>query len=194
MVRFGWNFAHSLGKYLGWFCHFFKIFIFKGVVTSFRQNEAKTLGQPGDFKNGRILLKFGTLVPWVNIWGCFFHFLKIMIFGAWGRVFHQNEAGSLETVKMVGFGWNLVQLFLGWISRGIFFNFWKFWFLGPGDEFFTKTRLIVWGRLEISKMFCFTTGPLNNLKILKLSPVRLARLSMIKRGGCDGHCIAFFMM
>jgi len=52
----------------------------------------KTLGQPGDFKNCSIWLKFGTLVPWVNIWGCFFHFSKILIFGAWGQFFRQNEA------------------------------------------------------------------------------------------------------
>ena len=46
-----------------------------------------TLGQPGGFKNGRIWLKFCTLVPWVNTWGCFFIFLKILIFGAWGTSF-----------------------------------------------------------------------------------------------------------
>ena len=55
----------------------------------------KTLGQAGHFKKGRIWLKFGTLVPSVNIWGVFFHFLKILIFGAWERVFRQNEAKTL---------------------------------------------------------------------------------------------------
>ena len=33
----------SLSKYLGVFFHFFKIFIFKGMVTLFRQNEAGRL-------------------------------------------------------------------------------------------------------------------------------------------------------
>ena len=78
-----------------WFFLFLKILIFGAWGRIFRQNEAKTLGQPGDFKNGRIWLKFCTLVPWVNIWECFYHFLKILIFGAWGRVFRQNEAKTL---------------------------------------------------------------------------------------------------
>ena len=71
----------------GCFFHFSKILIFGAWVQVFSQNEAKTLGQPGGFKNGSIWLKFGTHVPWVNIWGRF-HFSKILIFGAWGRVFH----------------------------------------------------------------------------------------------------------
>ena len=41
----------------------------------------KTLWQPRKPKNGSIWLKFGTLFPWVNTWGAFFHFLKILIFG-----------------------------------------------------------------------------------------------------------------
>ena len=51
----------------------------------------KILVQPGDLKNGGIWLKFCTLGPWVNTWGCFFHFLKILIFGAWGRVFFSQN-------------------------------------------------------------------------------------------------------
>ena len=56
----------------------------------------ETLGQPGDPKSCRICLKFGTLVPWVNTWGCFFHFLKIFIFGATGPV---GPKRSRKTVK-----------------------------------------------------------------------------------------------
>ena len=41
----------------------------------------KTLGRAGGFKNGSIWLKFGTLIPWVNL-GVFFHFSKILIFWA----------------------------------------------------------------------------------------------------------------
>ena len=65
----------------GYFFHFFKILIFSGVVTSFSpKTRLKTLGQSGDFRNGPIWLKFCTLDPWVNPWGCFFHFFKILIF------------------------------------------------------------------------------------------------------------------
>ena len=74
------------------FFHFLKIFIFKCVVTSFRQNKAKTFGQYGDFKNNRIWLKFVTFVPWVNIWGCFFHFLKnISFLEPWDKFLHLKE-------------------------------------------------------------------------------------------------------
>ena len=44
----------SLGEYLGVFFSFFKNFDFGAWGRVFRQNEAKTLGQPGDFKNGPI--------------------------------------------------------------------------------------------------------------------------------------------
>ena len=97
----------SLGEYLGVFFSFSKILIFGAWGQVFRQNEAKTLGRAGGFKNGPIWLKFGTLVPWVNIWRCFFHFSKVLIFGALGRVFCQNEAKTLGQpggLKMVRFG------------------------------------------------------------------------------------------
>ena len=48
--------------------------------------------QASGFKNGRIWLKFCSLVSWPNTWGVFyFHISKIRIFWAWGRVFRQNE-------------------------------------------------------------------------------------------------------
>ena len=65
-----------------------------------------TLGQPGDFKNGQIWLKFWTVVLWVNIWEVLFHFFKILIFGALGQVFAITRLdfwSSLETSRMVGF-------------------------------------------------------------------------------------------
>jgi len=52
------------------------------------------MGQSGEPKNGWIWLKFGALVPWVNIWGCFFSFFEN---------FHEKPRGSLESPKMVGF-------------------------------------------------------------------------------------------
>jgi len=42
----------------------------------------KTLGQPTEPKNGWNWLKFGTLVPWINTWGIFFHFFLNSLF--WG--------------------------------------------------------------------------------------------------------------
>ena len=62
-----------------------------------------TLGQSGDFKNGRILLKFCTLVPRVNIWGffSFFVFSKVVIFWALGRFFHYCcEWNSWQNLKL----------------------------------------------------------------------------------------------
>ena len=59
----------SLGEYLGLFFHFSKALIFGAWGRVFRQNEARHLEQIKDLKNGSILLKFGTLLPWVNIWG-----------------------------------------------------------------------------------------------------------------------------
>ena len=104
-----------------------------------------TLGQPGDFKNGQIWLKFWTVVLCVNIWGVLFHFFKILIFGALGQVFaitRLNFRGSLETSRMVGFNWSFAHLFLGWISGGVFSFFKNF---------------------KVSLMFCYimlhTIGP-----------------------------------
>ena len=95
----------------------------------------KTLGQPGDFKNCSIWLKFCTLVPWVNIWGCFFHFQKFWFLGPGDEFFLKTRLklwGSLDTSKIVRFGWNFAHLFLGWKPGSTFLTFWKFWFLGPG--------------------------------------------------------------
>ena len=39
------------------------------------------MGQPRDFKNGPIVLKFGILLSWVIILRRFFHFSKNLIFG-----------------------------------------------------------------------------------------------------------------
>ena len=47
----------------------------------------------------------------------------------------------LETFKIMGFGWNVVHLFLRWISEESLLIFQKFWFLGLGDKFIVRTRL-----------------------------------------------------
>ena len=55
MMGFAWDFAHL---FFGRFFYFSKIFIFGAWGRVFSQNEAKTLGQPGDLKNDGIWLKF----------------------------------------------------------------------------------------------------------------------------------------
>ena len=84
----------------GCFFHFFKIFIFGAKGPFLAQNGSKTLGQPGDFKNGPILLKFCTLVPWVNIWESFFSFFQNFHFWGHGTLFGPKRWASLETSKM----------------------------------------------------------------------------------------------
>ena len=84
IVRFGWNLVHSfLGRIpLGiFFFHFWAL-----GTTKRGQN----FGEP---KNGPIWLKFGTLVPLVNTWGCLFYyyFLKILTFGPWIILFGHNQ-------------------------------------------------------------------------------------------------------
>ena len=60
-LKFG-KLAHLMNPWV--FFSFFENFDFLGLGTSFFfQKEAKTLRHPGDFKDGRIWLKFCTLVP-----------------------------------------------------------------------------------------------------------------------------------
>ena len=102
MVRFGWNLAHLfLGRISGGVFFIFQKFWFLGPGRRvFRQNEAKTLGQPGDPKNGPIWLKFGTFVPWVNIW-VFFHFSKNVKFWAWDEFFKTATIGPPNSWKIL---------------------------------------------------------------------------------------------
>ena len=83
---------------------------------------------------------------WARIWQCLYvcMYVCMSVRKLWG---------SLETSKMVQFGWNFAHLFLGWISGGVFFIFQKFWFLGPGDEFFAKTRLKLRAAWRLQKLF-----------------------------------------
>ena len=62
-----------------------------------------------------------TLVPWVNIWGCFFIFQKFWFLGP--GTFCRNEAKSLG-------------------QPGDFKNGW-IWFLGPGDEFLESVMYVM---------------------------------------------------
>ena len=105
-----------------------------GVVTSFTQNEAETLGQSGDFKNVSIWLKFCTLGPWVNTWGYFFHFFKILIFMGVVTSFTQNKAENFGVAWRLQKLSDLAEILYTWTlgeSLGVFFSFFsKFSFLG----------------------------------------------------------------
>ena len=103
----------------------------------------KTLGQPGDFKNCRIGLKFDTLVPWINTWGCFFHFLKILIFGPRGPFFRSKRAKTLGQPREPKNYW--IWLKFGthvlWANTwGCFFHFLKILIFGPRGPFFRSKR------------------------------------------------------
>ena len=146
MVRFGWNFAHLI---LGWIpgviFSFFKIFIFRDVVTSFSpKTRLKTLGHAGDFKNGPIWLKFCTLVPWVNPWGCFFHIFKILIFR--GVVTSISPKTRLKTLgPAVDFKnypiWLKFCTLVPWVN----WNSLSFWILQLGLRMTTTTVLDWYG-------------------------------------------------
>ena len=91
--------------------------------------------------------------------GDFFHFFKTFDFWGFRTSFFSKMRlklwGSLETFKMVGFGWNFAHLFLGWISEEFFHLFKNFDFWGLVYHFWLKTRLKLWGQLETSKMIGF---------------------------------------
>jgi len=132
----------------------------------------KTLGQPTEPKNGWIWLKFGTLVPWINTWGSFFIKFKINFRPKLG----QNLQGSLESPKMIGFGWNLLHLFLGWISGGIFsffknihwLNVMSKWHVKPGVAETEIEPSVVNTRYYILKtLIIFRTSAMRNKKIWK---------------------------
>jgi len=55
----------------------------------------KTLGQPRGVNNDPIMLKFGTLVDWMNIWG-YFLFFENFPFWALRTRFSLKLRGSLE--------------------------------------------------------------------------------------------------
>jgi len=65
---------------------------------------------------------------------------------------HMKLWGSLESPKMIRFGWNLVHLFLGWISGGFFFYFLKIFIFGPWGPNWPEN---LWGSLERPKMVGF---------------------------------------
>ena len=117
----------------------------------------KTLGHAGDFKNCRVWLKFCTLVCWVNIWGLFFIFWKFWFLGSGDEFFAKMRLklwSSLETSKIVVFGWNSAHLFLGWIS-GVFFSFFKNLIFGALGRVFRQNEAKTLGHLETSKMVGF---------------------------------------
>ena len=129
-----------------------------------RQCVPNTLGE--DLKNGRIWLKFCTLVSWVNI--CFFN-SKILIFKAWERVFAKtrlNLWGSLETLKKkldlaeILHTCSLSEYISGFL---FFFTFQKIWFFGPDDEFSPSVRVYIILALQTPMGICISMSSNVNL-------------------------------
>ena len=120
----------SFGEYPGALFSFFKNFDFGAWGRVFRQNEALTFGQAGDLKYGQIWLKFCTHVFLGECLGVFFSFFKKkLIFGAWGRVFRQNEArtfGRPEDLKWSDLAEIWDTSFFGVCLRDIFSFFKRF--------------------------------------------------------------------
>ena len=83
VIRICWNLcSDSFYQYEGICNLFFESFIFLGLfgpfwVQKMAQNLQYSLRQP---KNDQILLKFGILITFMNIWGNVIQFLKILYF------------------------------------------------------------------------------------------------------------------
>jgi len=54
------------------------------------------LGQPREFKNSAIVLKFDTLVDWMNTWLTLFSIFQNLHFWVFGTLFVLNLWGSIE--------------------------------------------------------------------------------------------------
>ena len=65
----------------------------------FAKTRLELWGSLGDLKNGPFWLKFGTLLPWVNILGIIFHFSKNVKFGAWDEFFTTATNGPPNSWK-----------------------------------------------------------------------------------------------
>ena len=139
----------------GWFFHFFKIFIYKDVVTIFHQNEAwrleasKMIGFDWNLHTWSLGESLGMF---------FFHFFKIFIFKGVVTSFSPETRlwGTLETSKMGLFDWNFVHiLFL--------FHFLKILIFGA------------WGRVNLLSniLLMFTIGPTSNLIFTEVEPSAL---------------------
>ena len=139
----------------GCFFHFFKILIFKGVVTSFSpKTRLKTLGQAGDFKNGSISLKFCTLVCWMNPWGFYFYFFKIFIFK--GVVTSFSPKTRLKTLR-----------------PAVYFKDYPIWL--------KSCTLVPWVNWNSISFWILQLGLRNDLKDTEVEPVRLARSTVTEK-------------
>ena len=116
----------------------------------------KTLGQAGHFKNGWIWLKFGTLVPWVNIWGCFFSFFENFDFWGLGTSFSPKRGWQPGDFKN-GPIWLKFCTLAHWVNTlGCVFHFFKIFIFGAwGRVLAPKRGWKLWGRLNTSKMIRF---------------------------------------
>ena len=108
----------TLGEYLGVFFSFFENFHFWARGTRFlAQNGPKSSGQPTEPKNCWIWLIFGTLVPWVNTWGCFF-FSFYENFHFWAR----GTRFGLKWTKIFGAAYTAQKLLVPvevWYTRSL---------------------------------------------------------------------------
>lgn len=117
----------------GCFFDFFKILIFGPLWSvSGPKMGCKPLGCCREGVSGPISLKFGTLIAWVNVWGWFSHFFKILIFGPLGPV-----SGPKMDRKPLGCsreglnGQIMSEIWHTCVNPWqCFFIFWKFSFLG----------------------------------------------------------------
>ena len=149
MVGFGWNFALL---FLGWihgvYFSFFQNFHFYGRGHNI---SPKRGWEAGDFKNGRIWLKFCTLVPWVNTWGSFNIFSKFSFLRAWSQFFAKTRLGGWVLQKWLDLAEILHTCSLS-EYLGVFFHISKI-FIFKGVV--TSLRQNKAGRLETSKMVGF---------------------------------------
>ena len=126
-------------------------------------------------------------------WEWFFHFSKFLIYWVLGQVFSRNEAklwASLQTSKMVGFGWNsFFKILIIWAWEQVLKN-WQEQvnqFSGKSDNL---AKRLGWRKSPacpkvnlcylILNIWSFTIGPSNNLKILKCSPMRCAHSTITR--------------
>ena len=129
---FGWNFAHLFFGWLVIHCFIFQKFWFLGLRDDFLAKTRPKLW--GRLKTSNMVW-FGwsfthLFLGWIPR-GVSFIFQKFWFLGLGDKFFCQSEAKtfgqrvSLETSKLIRFGWNFKHLILGQISDGYSLHFLK---------------------------------------------------------------------
>ena len=92
-------------------------------------------------KNGLIRLKFATLIPWVNTWGCFFIFRKFWFLGPGDHLMAQKLWSSLESPKIRSDLAEIWHTLVPWVNIwGYFFQYLKFFIFGPWGQVFVQNQ------------------------------------------------------